>query len=324
MMIRGRVVGLIAMGIAMLALTGAPTAHAGKRDRRCHRDTQCNGGECNDAGKCCRADEIACGGTCCNKLIADACCDGKCVDFSGDENNCGGCGTVCELGKDCVDGECVCLPDEVDCGNKCANLLFDHDNCGTCGNACAADEGCFLGECRCPDPTQDYCDGQCVSLGSNDNCGWCGNKCLFGRECVAGQCEDPCGPCEDHVDGACVPKDGQTECNGACVNTQSDPNNCGGCGNVCPNSGGCQDGVCTPCPKWIDYNWCPADLGGDIIGVCCRPETPQCCFTADHGGSCCAENETCCDGYCCGAGTHCCPNSRHTYACIPDGQQCPE
>jgi len=324
-MIRGRVVGLIAMGIAMLALTGAPTAHAGKRDRRCHRDTQCNGGECNGAGKCCRADEIACGGTCCNKLIADACCDGKCVDFSGDENNCGGCGTVCELGKDCVDGECVCLPDEVDCGNKCANLLFDHDNCGTCGNACAADEGCFLGECRCPDPTQDYCDGQCVSVGSdNDNCGWCGNKCLFGRECVAGQCEDPCGPCEDHVDGACVPKDGQTECKGACVNTQSDPNNCGGCGNVCPNSGGCQDGVCTPCPKWIDYNWCPADLGGDIIGVCCRPETPQCCFTADHGGSCCAESETCCDGYCCGAGTHCCPNTRHTYACIPDGQQCPE
>ena len=163
MTIRGRVIGVIATGVAILSLMGAPAAQAGKRDRRCHRDTQCN-------------------------KFADACCDGRCVDFSGDENNCGGCGNVCELGKSCVDGACVCLPNEVDCGGKCANLLFDSDNCGACGNACDADQGCFLGECRCPDPTQDWCDGQCVSVSSDrNNCGWCGNQCLFGRDCVDGQ-----------------------------------------------------------------------------------------------------------------------------------------
>jgi len=31
-------------------------------------------------------------------------CDGKCVDISTDNNNCGGCGFVC--GSTCVDGEC--------------------------------------------------------------------------------------------------------------------------------------------------------------------------------------------------------------------------
>ena len=37
--------------------------------------------------------------------------------------------------------------------------------------------------------------------------------------------------------GDCGP--GQTKCNGTCVNTSSDPANCGTCGNTCDTNAGC-------------------------------------------------------------------------------------
>jgi hypothetical protein len=35
-------------------------------------------------------------------------------------------------------------------------------------------------------------------------------------------------------------------CGGMCIDDQSDPNNCGACGNVCPTGDSCELGVCTP------------------------------------------------------------------------------
>lgn len=42
----------------------------------------------------------------------------------------------------------------------------------------------------------------------------------------------------------CTPP--QVSCNGACVNTQTDANNCGACGNVCAVGSSCQAGTCKP------------------------------------------------------------------------------
>ncbi len=39
---------------------------------------------------------------------------------------------------------------------------------------------------------------------------------------------------------------GQTSCNGVCKDLQSDVNNCGACGNMCPGGDSCLSGVCTP------------------------------------------------------------------------------
>src|SRR6476646_9743536 len=44
---------------------------------------------------------------------------------------------------------------------------------------------------------------------------------------------------------------GQTLCNGTCVNTQTNPNNCGACGSICPAGGACKNGACASgsCPS---------------------------------------------------------------------------
>jgi hypothetical protein len=66
------------------------------------------------------------------------------------------------------------------------------------------------------------------------------------RPCPAGQAYSggDCMPCPPGTacDGAC------TVCSGLCVGAQSDSNNCGGCGTVCPiEAPTCQSGTCT-CP----------------------------------------------------------------------------
>ncbi|MBI3295705.1 MAG: hypothetical protein HYZ71_13345 [Deltaproteobacteria bacterium] len=39
---------------------------------------------------------------------------------------------------------------------------------------------------------------------------------------------------------------GETKCSGKCVNLQTDNNNCGSCGNVCPTGQSCSSGTCRP------------------------------------------------------------------------------
>jgi hypothetical protein len=117
-----------------------------------------------------------------------------------------------------------------DCGNGvCVNLASDRTNCGSCGNACPsyphADPACWDGICgiRCQAPyancDQSLPNGCEVDL-SNDAsyCGECWIACSKGLTCQNGHC-------------LCPP--GESLCGGACVNMQTDNNNCGSCGNKC-------------------------------------------------------------------------------------------
>jgi hypothetical protein len=89
---------------------------------------------------------------------------------------------------------------------------------------------------------------------------------------------------------------GRLQCNGTCIDVQSDANNCGGCGAKCPNGQPCSNGACGGCPP--GDAWCPGTgctyTGGDEkncggcgkacdprqicdTGICqCRGDNPNC------------------------------------------------
>jgi hypothetical protein len=107
------------------------------------------------------------------------------------------------------------------------------------------------------------CDGVCVDLATDlAHCGACGAVCesgLVAVNCIAGVCSQVSCP-------AAIPtycgELGENDPNyvDSCVDTSSDPNNCGACGNVCA-SGECEAGVC------LQAEGCEAGLT-DCGGVC--------------------------------------------------------
>lgn len=103
----------------------------------------------------------------------------------------------------------------------------------------AADGGVEAGKCG----AQTECDGGCVDTANDPkNCGGCGTTCDTGDAgappdggtitaiCTAGKCGLQCGGI-------------LTLCQGSCVDTSSDPKNCGGCGTVC-DAGSCSNKIC--------------------------------------------------------------------------------
>jgi len=156
-------------------------------------------------------------------------------------------------------GSCVGLNDP---NTGCASA-----DCAPCDFANAsvicASGACAIGAC-----VKDYddCNGVatdgCESHLKTDpaNCGQCGAGCVYPHTeplCVAGSC----------TPGAC--DQGHEDCNGdkatdGCeVNTDSDPMNCGGCGDACPDKPGktaiCTAGVCS----WSDCAAPTADCDSD-------------------------------------------------------------
>jgi hypothetical protein len=291
-MIVRRLLLICATLVTACALLGATAAEA--RERRCRTDKGCKSGECNDARRCCKMGEVACGSTCCNDLVGGTCCDGACVDTQWDESNCGGCGTVCLGGKLCEDGVCACRSHETECNGFCSDLMWDDQNCGTCGNQCGEGFSCFLGSCRCEEVGEQQCNGQCIDVLSDpNNCGACGNVCQAGSECVAGACEPPCDqPCHGRVNNVCV-----SLCD---------------VGEVCDANGQCQ--VSCPVGQTPCGGQCvPTTSRGD--GVCCQWNGQW------HA---CAADEQCAGPYCCGAGTEVCVPPNGNAQCCYGGLVCQE
>jgi len=71
-----------------------------------------------------------------------SCCSSICVDKDTDEQNCGGCGTVCSSGNVCQNGACLpCLPPTVNCTTFCADFSQDV-SCGSCSVQCVGGQHC--------------------------------------------------------------------------------------------------------------------------------------------------------------------------------------
>jgi len=193
-------------------------------------------------------------------------CQGICEETLSDSNNCGTCGNVCPsvispfcivtqncipVQQACVNGVCggSCGTGQSLCSGLCTNLQADPSNCGACGVACASGQTCASGVCTVSSGTGATCSSGIVcSCGPPQGTGGTGGSCAASCSSNVCSCSPPAGVTNGSGVGFCPVIQpcgaGLTACNSACVNAQTDMNNCGACGNVCAQGQACTGGTC--------------------------------------------------------------------------------
>jgi hypothetical protein len=265
-------------------------------------DTTQDSENCGTCGTVCTDGTTCMSGMCACTVEQTMCPTVGCVDLSTDPSNCGGCGQPCVLPNAvpaCKLGQCTvasCSAGFRNCDgnatNGCeTNTQTNADNCGACGTVCTVANGvadCTSGMCGAASCTAGFtdCDNNptngCEVKTSNDpeNCGTCSHVCSVpgadtsctNGTCILGFCNAGFKNCNNQASDGCE------------VNTQTDPNNCGACGNVCSFANavaGCTNGMCT----------CVAGACGPS-GSTCTTNTQcmsgKCCVTATSFAACTA------------------------------------
>ncbi|AKV01107.1 Tryptophan synthase alpha chain [Labilithrix luteola] len=177
----------------------------------------------------------------------------------------GGSHTLQCMATECYEPWGTCASTETSTYKCGTDLSNDKANCGTCGNACLdyvpinMTGSCVSGTCQlqcykhysqATKSFQDWsdCNGRiedgCEADRFNDlkNCGQCGNECAPGNPCIGGKCGCP---------------QGLALCNGKCVDSGWDDNNCGGCGIRCEDP---QD-ACSPLQPHSTYGCAFGECG---------------------------------------------------------------
>jgi len=187
----------------------------GLLDDGCEVDTTGDVENCGSCGNACQLAhaEAACAASAC---VIESCatgyqdCNGQAadgceVDTTSDNNNCGGCGSICQLDHAnalCKSSVCSidsCQEGFADCDSQASNgcetdIAGDEANCGTCGKACASGEECSAGKCTCPDRDGDGVGGKP-----------CGADCNDDDASIKPGAQETC---DDSIDNNC---DGQTD-----------------------------------------------------------------------------------------------------------------
>ncbi|MCX7958294.1 MAG: choice-of-anchor D domain-containing protein, partial [Deltaproteobacteria bacterium] len=265
-------------------------ANATCENKKC-RIESCKGTyqDCNnDVSDGCESDMLIdnsnCGG--CRKICGNksSCKNGSCVCESGylncdndfatngcevdkntDPAHCGDCITNCGQNSVCVSGFCGCQNDYKNCNNRLddgceVNIKINANHCGDCNVKCGPNAFCDNGQCKCNfgygNCNGDWFDGcEKYLMFDKNNCGECKKVCPNPpnaiSECNMGQCKYTClsgyRDCDGLIDNGCE----------SISNT--DPNNCGTCGNKCGNNMDCVNGMCQCKSNYRDCNNNPAD-----------------------------------------------------------------
>jgi hypothetical protein len=121
--------------------------------------------------------------------------------------------------------------------------------------------------------------------------------CLSGNKCAKNCCPDASFVCSK---GKCACPSGMTQCGDDCLDPstfQTDPNNCGACGNPCSGGKTCQSGVCACPPRQSECENTCRDLHTDTLNC------GACDFTCEAGHSCV---DGLCVGPCIAGNIFCC------------------
>ena len=275
----------------------------------------CHDSDCPEGEKCIDGS--------CQPICESDCPEGeKCID--------GSCQPICESdcpeGEKCKDGSCqpICDDGTTYCDGKCFDFAVLHlAACHTC-----ADDYC--------DSNDNFDDGCDIYVKSSDknNCGGCGIACEKGENCFEGTCTSGCKENEAFCNGQCINLtdlhlascdsciehfcDGDDNIlNGCEIDTNSDDNNCGGCGITCEKGEKCSEGTCTSmckeneafcneqCINLTDLHLASCDScaehfcdGDDNILNGCEIDTNTDDKNCGKCGNACAKGESCQNGKC--------------------------
>ncbi len=271
----------------------------------CDDGDPCSSGETCATGVCGGGAPVTCDDG--NPCTADACqapwgcvhtpADGLCDD-----------GNACTAGDACLQGSCQGLdPVTCDDGEACTlDTCLPASGClhsaqdvpCSDGNACTLNDGCVAGACvgtgqpDCSDGnpcTDDLCqaDAGCMNPPNVLPCDD-GDACTLGDVCGGGLCAGPVTlDCDD--DDACT----DDACDGVqgCVHTLNtdfltDEQNCGQCGEVCPEYTVCEGGDCLllagrPCTGDGDCLSGACRLDWDLAGSFCAQDGVSCVYALE-------------------------------------------
>ncbi|MBQ8035855.1 MAG: hypothetical protein IJ268_02575, partial [Proteobacteria bacterium] len=235
-------------------------------------------------------------------------CNGSCVNYQTDKDNCGGCGETfkCGDGLKCSAGECKqdCGEGLVNCNDRCIDPTTDKEFCGAdelCQNfdVCGDGLSCQAGECKCTDAQLSQCqlaESDIICTDPKTDSAYCGcgmDEADAGMNCqaLAGISEGKC------VEGACQITCDEThrDCNekleDGCEADLTSIDHCGGCNIQCKDDNAsdaqCVDGVCRfTCKEGM------ASCGGLCINI--QSDDNNCGYC----GNKCEGDAMCIDGFC--------------------------
>lgn len=291
---------------------GDPARHPGHLELCDGLDNDCDGPTVDGSGESWYGEP--CDGTdtdACDEGVLD-CQGGRqvCTDTTGDNLE------ICDgTDNDCRPSTPDGLHDDA-CGRDPGRCCGTPAACRTCcaSDQCGFGETCDTGSdymCHCGsgaacNAVQDCCSGSCYNVLEDEaHCGpvdtgvGCIHACTGLNLCTDGRCE--CSGPDDcaGVTPAC--------CGGTpnfCVDTDSDPAYCGGCGNACRLGETCVGGICRCSPgECNDGYFCTSDICCTYSG--CGDDLNRCIYpTRDEDGdgycheACTGVEDGCVDGDC--------------------------
>ncbi len=220
---------------------------------------------------------------------------GNCVDLKTATNYCGSCDLGRALTQLCLNGACACPPATVLVGTACVARDAGVTDAGHDGPS----RGAAHDSATATDAAHDSSMGRHAAHDAGDGTTG-GSPCTTSSDCR-------------EVDAA-----GATCCSGACVDTQTDPDDCGSCGAPCatPNATPeCAAGACTIAACNAGYADCDGDASdGCEVDINTNPAACGGCANA-----CTTVNGTpdCVNGAC-GIGT-CNPGFANCSGIVSDG-----